>query len=102
MAILTREMGRCFDQGAAAVLTIDYDDALLRITAVHLVNPTSLPVYATARRGDGSGQTYTLNAAPGQTVDVAVPGGAQARLDITITANGRLDGVGYTFGFGVA
>lgn len=102
MAIQTREMGRCLDNGVAAVLTIDYDDALLRITGVHLVNPTTFPVYATARRAAGSGQTYTLNAPPGQTIDVVVPGNAQARLDITITANGRLDGVAWTFGFGAA
>lgn len=102
MAIQTRELGRAVDEtnGTAAVLSIDYDDALLRITAVHIVNPTTKAVFATARRASGGGQVYTLNAAAGQNVDVSVPGGAQARLDVTIDARGRVDGVDYTFGFG--
>lgn len=104
MAIQTRVMGSCRDEtnGTTAVLSIDYDDALLRITGVHLVNPTTFAVFATAIRANGTGQTYTLNAAPGQTIDVAVPGGAQARLDVTIDARGRVDGVEYHFGFGTA
>ena len=102
MAIQTRTLGVAVDEttDTIATLQVDYDDVALRLTAVRILNPTSKPTFVTARRASGGGPTYTMNGAPGQTTEQAIPGSAAARLGVSIDAQGRLDGVDYTFGFG--
>jgi hypothetical protein len=102
MAIQTANKGYASDSttNTIAELQVDFDDVSMRLTAVRIVNPTAFAMYAVVRRGDGSGQTYTLSAPAGQTVEQVIPGQAANRLGVTIDANGRLDGVEYHFGFG--
>jgi hypothetical protein len=104
MAIQTRQLGTLIDDknGGIATLSIDYDDALLRLTAIHLINNTTFSVFCTAIRTNGTGQRYVINVPPGQRFDQTIAGGSQARLNVTIDAQGRVDGVDYQFGFGTA
>src|SRR5688572_33504784 len=97
MAILTRDEGSwTHPAGGAVSLSYDYDDALLRLTRVVLTS--TVPVDAptpnigrlTARRADGTGQTYTLDCPPQQTVEQAIPGNAATRLGVTVTASGKI------------
>lgn len=101
MAIQSRVLGSLLDEtnGGTATLRVEYDDALLRLTLIEVVNGTTLPVAFTARRTSGSGQTYTRTVAAGVTDSVSVPGNAQNRLGITIDSRGRIDGVEWNFGF---
>jgi hypothetical protein len=102
VAIQTRTIGVAHDPptGTSAELQIEYDDVTLRLTLIRIVNPTPFAAYVQARRAAGGGQVYTLSAPAGQTVEQTIPGQSASRLDVTITTNGRVDGVSYDFGFG--
>lgn len=101
MAIQTRDLAKVSDAQEPpqyATLTIQYDDALLRMTNITVVNFTNRIARLTAQRSDGSGPTYTFDTAAGATTSQNIPGNAQNRLGISIDSRGRVDGVEWHFG----
>lgn len=84
-----------------ASLSISYDDVLLRILSVTIRNPTSKTVNYSAK-STSTGRTYSGTIPPNRPKTTVTLNNTQAqnRLDITITANGRLDGVEYNLGLG--
>ncbi len=98
MAIQTKTLGSVSDtDGTQATLQVDYDDQLLRLTLVRVINGTGRTARVTATAVANPSRTYTLNAAPHQTSTQNIPTGAQTRLDVTVDARGRVDGVDYQF-----
>jgi hypothetical protein len=105
MAIRTKVIAS-FDDGHV-VWYEDYDDAQLRITQVRCTNNCQGHQNVDTGQLDGwatkatltvlsNGRTYTATVQPGQTLTQDIPTGAQARLDITIDARGRVNGVDYS------
>jgi hypothetical protein len=85
------------NQTTARVET-DYDDALLRILLVRCVNNTPVPVSVTATK-TSNGRTVSRTFAANTTGTQNVPQGAAGRLNISIDARGRMDGVEFTISF---
>jgi len=100
MAIQTKVLGTAYEPEGFARLEVDYDDNQLRLRVARIVNthPT-LTARATATAVSDPTRSYTLNGLPNQTTSVNIPTGPANRLDITIDARGRLDGVEYQFGW---
>lgn len=96
MAIITRSLGSLVDDvtGLTAVLEVQYDNVALLLTAIRCINPTPVAVQLTATQTSND-REYTQTFPAGQTTTLTIPTGQAARLSITITANGRLDGVEY-------
>lgn len=85
----------------AADLELSWDDVLLRITNLTVHNPTSKTVTYSAT--STSTQRNYSGSIPPNTALVSFDinnANAQNRLNITITENGRLDGVEYNLGLG--
>lgn len=104
MAILTKTLWTASDPTNpqnVADLQISYDDVLLRITRVAAHNPTSKTMtYSVTSLSNGRNYNGSV---PPNTAEAAFNinnNNAQNRLNITITANGRLDGVEYSLGLG--
>lgn len=105
MAIVTQQIGS-FDQGRCR-MEIDYDDVDLRVRTFRCLNNSvypvghplagqTIPAYGEARRSNGTGPTYS------RTFDtpffeVATPTNPANRLQLTVSASGRLDSVDYSF-----
>ena len=100
MATITKTLGLLVEDAGRAELQVDYDNVLLRLLAVRIINshPT-LTARVVATSVANPARTATLDGPPAQTTTQAFPGGAAQRLDVTITASGRLDGVFYSFGW---
>ena len=100
MATITKTLGLLVEVAGRAELQVDYDDALLRLLAVRIINghPT-LTARVTATSVANPARTATLDGLPAQTTAQALPTGAGQRFDVTFTASGRLDGVTYLFGW---
>lgn len=97
MAIVNHTVASMVDDvsGLTAVVSVDYDNVALRITALRVDNPTSRAVSATARRVS-NGRIYNSEFPAGQNTFISIPTSPPAdRLAITIDARGRLDGVEY-------
>lgn len=97
MAIVNRAVARMVDDvsGLTAVVSVDYDDAALRITAIRVDNPTSRAILAIARRVN-NGRVYSSTFPAGQNTFISVPNSPpQDRLGVTVDAQGRVDGVEY-------
>ena len=81
-----------------ATVQIDWDDALLRLLAVRCINGTPVAVLAKGtvqKNGRNFSITFPANATTAQNI----PQNAAARLDVTVDAQGRVDGVEYVIGF---
>jgi len=104
MALVAKTLWQAADPTApenVAALSIEYDDVLLRIVSVTITNPTSKAVNWSAT-STSNGKTYN-GSIPAQTPETVFSINnqqAQNRLNITITANGRVDGVEYDIGLG--
>lgn len=46
---------------------------------------------------ESNGRTFSRTLQPGQTLDIAAPSQTQQRLDITIDARGRVNGINHQF-----
>lgn len=104
MAIQTKTLWTASDPtnpDNVADLQISYDDVLLRITNVTLHNPTSKTIrYSATSNSNGKNYSGTIPPNTPTTSFNINNANAQNRLNITITANGRLDGVEYNLGLG--
>lgn len=90
MAIITKYLGGF---GEDVVITTDYDDVTLRLTAIRCVNNTVLPVgwwirnIATGRERTGQFQSGTTQ--------IDIPQTPSQRMTITVDQYGRIDGMEY-------
>jgi hypothetical protein len=107
MAIQTKRIVQ-FD-GGTVFWEYDYEDgatgAVRRVTQIRCTNnctgelhggvpqPTTGTLVVLA-----NGRTLSRTVQPGNTLDEAVPGQAATRLDITVDARGRVDGIDHRFG----
>jgi hypothetical protein len=93
----TRNAGYVTDAaGGVATLDYVYDDVTLLMISVTIVNGTSQTAHLEAQ-STANGRSYQTDVPPGQTQTTTIPGGAANRLQLTVTPNGRLDGVEYHF-----
>lgn len=98
MAIQTKTLGVLVEPEGMATAQETYDDVRLRLETARIINthPT-----LTARLSGfvvaNPAKSFTLDCPPNQTVTQNIPTGQQARFDITIDAQGRIDGVEYRF-----
>lgn len=100
MAIVTKVLGTVGDAQVPphqAELSIDYDNALLRLTLVRIVNDTNQVAQVTGTATADPTRTFTMQCPAGQTATQNIPTGQANRLNITIDARGRVDGVEYHF-----
>jgi hypothetical protein len=98
MATVTQTLGFfVFDDAGTqtATLQLDYDDALLTPLLVRCINtaPAVLTVTATSTIGNHIGQTASHSFTANQTSVVNLPSGAVNRWSVSITPQGRIDGV---------
>lgn len=91
-AIVSRNL---LTSGDGMVIDVDYDDTALLIDTIHVHN-NSVQTYTVIAKAAANGKTYTLPFAAGVGVDQSISRGAQNRLGITITPNGRFDGVDWS------
>lgn len=99
MATVTRNIGLLVDGEDQAIAQVDYDDALLRLTAFRMINNTAIPVVGTVIR-DSNGRIYSTTFPARRTTFISIPtNGAQDRIDVVINSNGRINGVNYSFYF---
>lgn len=85
--------------GGSCTWTYDYDDVQLRLLAIHCVNDTSFNTRGTVTV-NSNGRTFSRLVGPNSTFDQNLPSGAQTRLDITVDARGRVDGIDWSFQWG--
>ena len=98
MAILTKNLAVLTDEGQTALVDLDYDNVALTLVAVHVTNPTARAIFVSgvvAKNGRSFSQTF----AAGQTTTLNLPQNPANKLDITITPNGRINGVEYNVRF---
>lgn len=93
MATVTKSLGS-FDNGNVR-FEIDYSDTLLRLLAVRCINNSTIPASATVTAVSQPTRTYTRTFAASQTTVLNIPTTAATRLNITVDARGRVDGVDY-------
>ncbi len=92
MATVTKNLA-VFD-GGNVIFELDYDDVALRLLVVRCINGTAQPDFGRAT-STANGRTYSRTFAANATTEQAIPTNSQNRLDITIDARGRVDGVDY-------
>lgn len=83
-----------YDAAQGFRVEYDYDDSTMRITTVRAVNTGSHDVRVTATRVS-DGLSYQQVFLSGQTQAFLVPTTPAARLQLTLDALGRLDGVSW-------
>jgi hypothetical protein len=88
----TRTKNLMIADGGLFTVDFDYDDVLLRILSVSVVNATSR-AWTVVARSTTTDRTYTIPIAPGTNQELTVPAGAANRLDLSVTPSGKLDGV---------
>lgn len=80
--------------GNQATLAIDYDSVSLLVSAVHLTNPTTQPLFAQAT-GTANSKVYSTTVAAGGSQTLTIGNGKANQLQLTVTPSGKLDGVEY-------
>jgi hypothetical protein len=98
MAILTKNLAILFDNGSTATVERDYDDVALTLVTVRCINQTARAVVVSGtvtKNGRSFSTTFPAN----QTTELPIPQNAANRFDITIDAQGRLDGIDYAIRF---
>ena len=98
MAIVTKTIGHDgTPDGGYVEWQIDYDDARLRLTAVRCINNSTSIAWGKAVSVANPSRSYSTTFPANQTTVINIPTGASQRLDITVDARGRVDGVDYQF-----
>jgi YD repeat-containing protein len=94
MAIQTVNIGLLTDvtDNSQATLDYDYDDASLQVTGVRIANGTNLSTFVRVI-GTANNRTYQKTTAPHTTETVTIGSNQAARLQLTVTPSGKLDGV---------
>lgn len=97
MAIITKSVGGDGDPVRGYMhFEIDYDDVLLRLTALRCVNESTEATFGRVINLE-TGREYSQIFPASQTTEISIPGNAAQRLNITITPNGKIDGCDYHF-----
>jgi len=92
MATVTRFAG---GNGLGGLVYYDYDDATLYLTAARCINGGPLPVTIQVTQV-GNRRTYSRTCPAGQTTSQNIGTNAAQRLELTVTPNGRLDGIDWS------
>lgn len=96
MAIATLKLASINSPAGDVTLTLEYDDALLRATAVICDNPSIDDVsFSITRDSDGRSIERTFGQGMDQRLDI--PTGVAGRINLVINSRGRLNG--YSIGF---
>ncbi len=82
---------------APNLVSYDYDDVSMWLTAVHVVNTGLYPLPASATV-TSNGRTFSHTTAPGDTFNQSIPTGVATRLSNFVNAQGRVDGVDWNIG----
>ena len=81
-----------WDTGELATVELDYDDVLLRATAIRVINGAPRAVIIDASRSDKS-VSYSQEFPANDTTEILIPGASQNRLGVSIDERGRVDGI---------
>jgi hypothetical protein len=98
MAIQSREIWNSGDPNFPATVTMFWDDVSLFITRFIIDNTQGhfpLRAQATVLK---NGREFNTTVQPGDTLDQNIPTGQANRLEITVDARGRIDGVDWHIG----
>lgn len=82
-------------RGDGFKIDVDYDEINLTVLTIHIINGSNKD-YIVSATATNTGKNYTLMIPANTTIDQAIPQGAQTKLGVSITANGRFDGVEWT------
>lgn len=93
MATVTKNLA--YFAGTSVEFQIDYDNASLLLLAVRCINNSAEAAYGKARHL-GTGRVYDSYFPANQTTFLPIPTGPQTRMQVTVDARGRVDGVDYT------
>jgi hypothetical protein len=99
MAIATKNLAILFDNGSTATVELDYDDVALTLVTVRCINQTARAVVVSGV-ATATGRSFSRTFAAFQTNTQSIPQNQANKLDITIDARGRLDGIEYQIRFG--
>jgi hypothetical protein len=94
MALVTQTIVE-FDNGNC-VWSYEYDDVALRLTRLMCTNNSAFATRGTITV-DKNGRTFSRTVNAGSSLNVNIPTGPQARLEITIDSRGRVDGIDWSF-----
>jgi len=83
--------------GDGFTIDVDYDEVALTILVIHL-NNNSERDYTVKATATSNGRSYSVTVPAQTTINQAIPQGAATKLGVTVTANGRFDGVEFTVG----
>lgn len=97
MATRTRVLANFTDptDGSVCTFEYDYDDVTLRMLTFRCINNCPFPAHGWAARASNLNVNYQGTFPAHQTTTFSVGQGAANRLKMTLTSNGRLDGVEY-------
>jgi hypothetical protein len=81
--------------GLTAIISVDYDDTSLRVTALRVNNPTSRAISATAIK-TSNGRIYNSTFPANQNTFISIPtNNPSDRIDVTVV-NGKLSGIEFS------
>jgi hypothetical protein len=98
MANITKELAS-FENGNC-VWTITYDDVSLLLTNISCTNNSSAPTRGTATVQKNGRTVSALVNANGDTLNRNIPTNQANRLELTVDARGRPDGIDYNIVWG--
>ena len=97
MTIITKDIGGDGDPVRGYVkFQIDYDNVNLRLIALRCINNSTEACWGQATK-ISNGRSYDMRFPPSSTTYIAIPTAPSTRLEITIDARNRVDGVEYHF-----
>lgn len=96
MAVVTKKLAALFTDFGDITMTLEYDNTLMRATAVLCSNPSPFPCRFDITR-DSDGRTIT-HQTPANTLNErnTIPTGVAGRIDLVFNSRGGLNG--YSFG----
>lgn len=96
MAIATLKLAAVNSPQGDVTLTLEYDNSLMRATAVICDNPSQDDIsFTITRDSDSRAISRTFGPGIGQRLDI--PSGVAGRINLVINSRGRLNG--YSIGF---
>lgn len=93
MATVTRNLA--YFGESVVIFEIDYNDVSLLLLAVRCINNSAEPAYGKAYHL-ATGRMYDSYFPANQTTFLPIPTGPQTRMQVSVDARGRVDGVDYT------
>ncbi len=93
MAIVGMVLATAIDEGNAATLEVEYDDSVMRLTAVRCNNNTSRSVVISVVK-QSNGRLYNATFPPNSNTFISVPPNPSAdRINVSLNPQGRLIGI---------